>query len=146
IIDETAKVLTGIKDVIGYASWGSNDKARKHRFVDFSWLPGAIATEFVSTDGRTFDKPPDTWESGTWPDRISWFRGGRQTLTGDNIHEGATAASGQTLEPFLAFWPRPDFVLPAYFSGRTMAESFYMGLPGLSWMSLIVGDPLMRLK
>jgi hypothetical protein len=37
-------------------------------------------------------------------------------------------------------------VLPAYYSGRTLAESFYLGIPGLSWMNVVIGDPLMRLK
>ena len=41
---------------------------------------------------------------------------------------------------------RPDFVLPAYFHGRNLAESFYMGIPGLSWMNVVIGDPLMRLQ
>ena len=38
-------------------------------------------------------------------------------------------------EPYLAYCPRPDYVLPAYYSGRTLAESFYLGIPGLSWMN-----------
>ena len=68
-------VLSGIEDVIGYASWGSNDPARKHRFLHFKWLPGAIATEFVSTNARTFRQPPDNWEIGTWEDKQTWFAG-----------------------------------------------------------------------
>jgi uncharacterized protein (TIGR03790 family) len=146
ILDESAKVLTGIQDVIGYASWGSNDTDRKQRFVHFKWLPGAIATEFVSTDGRTFRQPPANWEIGTWGDKQSWYAGAPQTLTADYIHEGATGASGQVFEPYLTFCPRPDFVLPAYYSGRTLAESFYMGIPGLSWMNVVIGDPLTSLK
>lgn len=146
ILDESAKVLTGIQDVIGYASWGSNDTDRKQRFIHFKWLPGAIATEFVSTDGRTFREPPANWEIGTWGDKQSWYAGAPQTLTADYIREGATGASGQVFEPYLTFCPRPDFVLPAYYSGRTLAESFYMGIPGLSWMNVVIGDPLTRLK
>jgi uncharacterized protein (TIGR03790 family) len=146
ILDETATVLTGIENVIGYASWGSNDTDRKHRFLRFKWLPGAIATEYVSTDARTFRQPPANWEIGTWGDRQAWYAGAPQTLTADYIHEGATGASGQAFEPYLAFCPRPDFVLPAYYSGRTLAESFYMGIPGLSWMNVVIGDPLTQLK
>ncbi len=145
-IDDTATVLSGIKDVIGYASWGSNDTDRKHRFLHFKWLPGAIATEFVSTDARTFRQPPDDWEIGTWTDKRTWFGGAPQSLTADYIHEGATGGSGQVFEPYLTFCPRPEFVLPAYYSGRTLAESFYLGIPGLSWMNVVIGDPLTRLK
>ena len=146
ILDESARVLTGIRDVIGYASWGSNDTDRNQRFLKFQWLPGAIATEFVSTDGRTFKRPPDRWTLGSWRDQSTWFFGSPQTMTADYIHEGASGASGQVYEPFLAFCPRPDFVLPAYFEGRNLAESFYMGIPGLSWMNVVIGDPLMRLR
>lgn len=146
IIDESATVLSGAEDVIGYASWGSNDPDRKQRFLHFKWLPGAIATEFVSTDARTFRQPPASWEIGTWKDQRTWFAGSPQALTADYIHEGATGASGQVFEPYLTYCPRPEFVLPAYYSGRTLAESFYMGLPGLSWMNVVIGDPLTRLK
>jgi len=145
-INESADVLTGLDNVIGYASWGSNDGARKHRFLHFRWLPGAIATEFVSTDGRTFRQPPENWEIGDWGHKGTWFEGSPQTLAADYIHEGATGASGQVYEPYLDFCPRPDFVLPAYYSGRTLAESFYMGIAGLSWMNVVIGDPLTRLK
>jgi uncharacterized protein (TIGR03790 family) len=146
IIDQSATVLSGIDDVIGYASWGSNDTARKHRFLHFKWLPGAIATEFVSTDGRTFRHPPQDWDIGNWGNKQTWFADSPQSMTADYIHEGATGASGQVYEPYLAFCPRPEFVLPAYYSGRTLAESFYLGIPGLSWMNVVIGDPLTRLK
>jgi uncharacterized protein (TIGR03790 family) len=144
--DDSAKVLTDKKGVIGYASWGSNDPDRKHRLTHMEWLPGGIATEFVSTDGRTFLRPPEKWELGSWSDKATWFAGSPQSMAADYIHEGASGASGQVNEPYLTFCPRPEFVLPAYYSGRTLAESFYMGIPGLSWMNIVIGDPLMRLK
>lgn len=146
VLDDSASVVTGVQNVIGYASWGSNDKDRKQRFLNFRWLPGAIATEFVSTDARTFRPPPPNWEIGTWNNKMSWYAGAPQTLTADYIHEGASGASGQVFEPYLVFCPRPDFVLPAYASGRNLAESFYLGIPGLSWMTVVIGDPLMRLR
>ncbi|HTA42518.1 MAG TPA: TIGR03790 family protein [Bryobacteraceae bacterium] len=145
VLNNSAEVLANQKDVIGYASWGSNDPDRKHRFLHFQWLPGAIMTEFVSTNGRTFERPPDNWQIGAWKDHSAWFAGAPQTLTADYIHEGATGASGQVDEPFLGGCPRPDYVLPAYYSGRTLAESYYSGIPGLSWMNIVIGDPLTRL-
>jgi len=147
VLDETAKVIENVKGVIGYASWGSNDTDRKHRLLHFEWLPGAIATEFVSTDGRTFRRPPDTWElGGSWGDPAKTYAGSPQSLTADYIHEGASGASGQIDEPFLQYCPRPEFVLPAYASGRNLAESFYMAIPALSWMNVVIGDPLMKLQ
>ncbi|HEU5022290.1 MAG TPA: TIGR03790 family protein [Bryobacteraceae bacterium] len=147
ILDDTAKILSNIRDVIGYASWGSNDSDRHERFLHFQWLPGAIATEFVSTDARTFKAPPKQWKIGSWADAQStFFAGAPQTLTADYIHEGASGASGQVYEPYLTYCPRPDYALPAYFHGRNLAESFYLGIPGLSWMNVVIGDPLMRLQ
>lgn len=147
VIDETAKVIENVKGVIGYASWGSNDTDRQHRFLHFEWLPGAIATEFVSTNGRTFRQPPDKWElRGQWNDKQTSYEGSPQSMAADYIHEGASGVSAQVDEPYLGYCPRPEFVLPAYYSGRNLAESFYMGIPGLSWMNVVIGDPLMKLQ
>ncbi|MEO8125994.1 MAG: TIGR03790 family protein, partial [Bryobacteraceae bacterium] len=44
-LDETDEVLYNQKEVIGFASWGSNDKNRHKRLVGFEWLPGGIMTE-----------------------------------------------------------------------------------------------------
>ena len=145
ILDETGLVLYHEHDVIGYASWGSNDPDRKQRWVGFDWLPGAIMTEFVSTNGRTFTLPPQSWNIGSWADAKTWFVGSPQTLTADYIHEGATGASGHVFEPFLQFTPRPDILLPAYYQGRNLAESYYLAIPVLSWMNIVVGDPLCAL-
>jgi hypothetical protein len=37
-------------------------------------------------------------------------------------------------------------VLPAYANGRNLAESFYLGIPGLSWQNIVIGDPLCKLR
>jgi uncharacterized protein (TIGR03790 family) len=148
ILDETDLVLDKQHDVIGYAAWGSNDRHRKQRFLGFRWLPGAIVTEFVSTNGRTFERPPETWTISTWKptDRLLWFAGSPQTLTADYLQEGATGSSGHVYEPYLTNCPRPEILLPAYLSGRTLAESYYLALPSLSWQNIVVGDPLCRLR
>ncbi len=143
--DESSKVIRGAKDVIGYGAWGSNDEHRKDRWLEFEWLPGAIATEYVSTDGRTFERPPAGWSFGKWDDRSTYFGGSPQGLTADLIEEGATGAAGHVYEPFLTGTPRPDYLFPAYLSGRTLAESYYLAIPSLSWMNIVVGDPLCRL-
>jgi len=145
IVDETPSVLYGQKDVIGYASWGSNDHRRTRRWLGFQWLPGAIATEFVSTNMRTLKRPPDAWNYTTWQDHDHLWAGSPQGLSADFIHEGATGASGNVYEPYLGACARPDYVLPAYYEGRNLAESYYLGLPFLSWQGVILGDPLCSL-
>ena len=146
VLDESARVLSDQTDVIGYASWGSNDSDRKQRHLGFRWLPGAIMTEYVSTNGRTFTRPPDAWNLGaSWSDPKGLFFGSPQTLTADYIHDGVTGASGHVYEPFLGYTPRPNILLPAYYHGRNLAESYYLAIPALSWMNIVVGDPLCKL-
>jgi uncharacterized protein (TIGR03790 family) len=145
IVDASDTVIYDQSAVIGYAGWGSNDVNRHRRFLGFHWLPGAIATEFVSTNARTFQRPPENWTIGTWGQKERWFAGAPQTLTADYLLEGATAATGHVFEPYLAMTPHPEYLLPAYFSGRNLAESYYLSIRGLSWQNIVIGDPLCSL-
>jgi uncharacterized protein (TIGR03790 family) len=145
LVDQSHAVVYAAENVIAYASWGSNDDQRLkegRRWLGFRWLPGAIATEYVSTDARTFNKPPDSWTFSTGNTPNSHFGGSSQSLTADFIAEGASGASGHVYEPFLQFSPRPQYLFRAYFSGRNLAESFYLAIPAVSWMNVVVGDPL----
>ena len=141
-MDESTKVLYDQTDVIGYAGWGSNDRNRHKRFLGFHWLPGAIMTEYVSTNARTFARPPENWNISDWGTPKLWFVGSPQTMTADYIQEGVTGASGHVDEPYLIMTPRPDFLLPAYYNGRNLAESYYLAIRSLSWQNIVVGDPL----
>jgi uncharacterized protein (TIGR03790 family) len=137
VLDTSSKVLKGSPDVIGYYSWGSNDAAMKERHLGHTFVPGAIAGEFVSTDGRTFQEPPAGWTTNGNP-----FRGSHQSLIGDLVHDGITGVAGHVAEPYLSATIRPEILFPAYLSGLNLAESFYMAMPFLSWQTVVVGDPL----
>jgi uncharacterized protein (TIGR03790 family) len=145
LLEDSGTVVRGARGVIGYASWGSNDPNRKERDVGFEYLPGALVTEYVSTDGRTFEEPPAGWTIGSWSNRLGYFAGSPQSLSADFIRQGATGVSGHVYEPYLTNAPRPDLLFPAYLSGRTLAESYYASIPALSWMNVVIGDPLCRL-
>jgi uncharacterized protein (TIGR03790 family) len=144
-LEETEKVATLAPNVIGYASWGSNDPHRKIRDVGLQWLPGGIAAEFVSTNARTLKRPPDNWTYTTWTDRLQFWAGSPQSLVADVIHQGATGASGNTYEPYLQYCVRPDYLFPAYYRGRNLAESYYLAMPALSWQGVVLGDPLCKI-
>ncbi len=146
VLDTGTKVLAGIQNVIAYASWGSNDKARKSRKSGMQWSPGAIAIEYVSTSARTFMEPPRNWTLGTWSDSSGWFVGSPQSMILDYVWEGVSGVSGATDEPYLSMLPRPHLLFAAYLSGRNLAESFYLSLPVLSWQIMILGDPLCKLQ
>jgi uncharacterized protein (TIGR03790 family) len=136
VLEQSSRVVTGETDVMGYASWGSNDPAITTRAPGFRWLPGAISSWFVSTSARTFTAPPAGWTIG------SGYAGSGQSLIGDLIAEGVTGVVGYVYEPYLESTARPQIFLPACRAGFTLAESFYMSLPGLSWQPVVVGDPL----
>jgi uncharacterized protein (TIGR03790 family) len=146
LFDDTARVVENVGDVIGYASWGSNDPNRKKRTAGLRWLPGGIATEYVSSDARTFHEPPAGWQITIWKNRAGFFAASPQSLAGDLLREGATGVSGHVYEPYLAFTPHPDLLFPAYLEGWNLAEAYWRAIPLLSWMNIVVGDPLCRLE
>jgi uncharacterized protein (TIGR03790 family) len=142
VLEESPKVLTGIRQVLGYYSWGSNDPSIRVRHFDFEFVPGALAGMFVSSDARTFSEPPAEWNVGPWSDKETFFAGSPQSLAGDLIHDGVTGIAGNVAEPFLEAAIRPDILFPAYLSGFNLIESYYLAMPYLSWQTVIVGDPL----
>jgi uncharacterized protein (TIGR03790 family) len=145
-VDTSTKVIPSATAVIGYASWGSNDKNRVSRKSGMQWLPGAIATEYVSSSLRTQEAPPPTWQLGKWNDSKTFFAGTPQSMILDYIAEGASGVAGAVDEPYLAFTTRPNFLFPAYLSGRNLAESFFLAMPALSWYFIVIGDPLCSLQ
>jgi uncharacterized protein (TIGR03790 family) len=142
-LESTNAFLTGEKDVMGYASWGSNDKSDHSRTLGNTWVNGALDAEYVSTNARTFEKPPDNWKTGQWNDPpATFFDGSPQSLIADTIHEGVTGISGYVYEPYLEGCVRPQILFPAYVQGLNLAESFYLAMPFLSWQNVVIGDPL----
>jgi len=142
ILDMTGVAISGRKNVLGYYSWGSNDRAIGTRRLGLGFVPGAIAGSYVSTDGRTFKEPPAGWTFGQWTERRTFFEGSPQSLAGDLIRDGVTGIAAQVEEPFLDAAIRPDILFPAYVAGFNLAESFYLAMPYLSWQTVVVGDPL----
>ncbi len=112
--------------------------------IVYVWPTGAMAGSFAATDGRTFTAPPEGWTLGTWPNRASHYAGSPETLAGDLIREGVTGVSAHVADPFLDGAVRPQVLLPAYASGFSLAEAYYLAMPFLSWQTLVIGDPLVR--
>ena len=50
--------------------------------------------------------------------------------------------SGHVAEPLLGNTIRPEILFPAYIAGFALAEAYYLAMPSLSWMTVVVGDPL----
>jgi len=131
LLDETTTFLTGEVDVLGYASWGSNDaNDTNNAIVGFGWVSGALAETYVSTSARTFTAPPVYGQS----------------LIADLIAEHVTGAKGYVYEPYLAAIAHPDILFDRYTKGYNLADSYYMASTSMSWMDVVVGDPKTRLS
>jgi uncharacterized protein (TIGR03790 family) len=142
VLEPSSMSLSNRENVLGYSSWGSNDPGIRRRRLGFGFVPGALATMFVSTDARTVKEPPEGWLPGDGGNPKSSFAGSPQSLTGDLIREGVTGVAGHVAEPFLDGAIRPDILFPAYVAGFNLVESFYLAMPYLSWQAVVFGDPL----
>jgi uncharacterized protein (TIGR03790 family) len=139
VANREAAVASGIERISGYASWGSNDAndAGAPYFGEIEgkrypghFLPRSIASNFVSTNARSFRSPAKYGQS----------------LIADLIRMGASGASGHVYEPALSGVAHPEIIFPAYARGVKAVEAFYRGVPYLGWMNLYVGDPLMTVQ
>ncbi len=125
-LDTTEEFVGKRNNLMGYCSWGSNDRYfDKEKYRGNRFLPGSIAETAVSTSGRTFVPT----EEG-------------QSLIGDLIKTGVTGVKGYCSEPTLAAIASPSILFDRYVSGYNLAESFYMASRCIYWKDIVVGDPL----
>jgi uncharacterized protein (TIGR03790 family) len=92
---------------------------------DFHFAPGAIAVHIHSFSASTLRDPNANW-------------------VGPLVSKGAAASLGNVYEPYLELTSHLDAFNDRLLHGFTFAESAYMATPALSWMSVMVGDPLYR--
>ncbi len=142
VLDETAAVATADRDLTGYYSWGSNDTRTRTPPVSFG--AAAVAASFMSADARTLKSPPPDWIPGRWDRRDSFHAGGPEALAVDWLDAGLTGLGAMVGEPYLDAAFRPATLFEAWARGYTLAESFYMAMPFLSWQAVVFGDPLAR--
>jgi len=58
------------------------------------------------------------------------------------LHAGVTVTIGPVSEPFLEAFPHTECFFPRLFEGRSVAEAYWSSLPHVSWMMVLIGDPL----
>jgi uncharacterized protein (TIGR03790 family) len=92
---------------------------------DFRFVPGAIAVHIHSFSASTLRDSNADWVAPL-------------------VSKGAAASLGNVYEPYLELTSRLDTFNDRLLHGFTFAESAYMATPALSWMSIMVGDPLYR--
>lgn len=142
LLESTATSVRDRHNILGYSSWGSNDPSLRARRLGLQFVPGALATMFVSTGARTFQPPPESWKPAGAQDLRSSYSGSPQSLIADLVREGVSGVAGYVGEPFLDGTIRPDILFPSYVGGLNLIEAFYAAMPYLSWQAIVIGDPL----
>jgi uncharacterized protein (TIGR03790 family) len=123
---DNSEAFVGGSNLMGYASWGSNDKDfNKKNYESLSFLPGGIAETYVSTGARSFEK-----------------KSAGQSQIGDLIRNGCTGVKGYVSEPYTLALADVSILFDRYTRGANLAESFYAASPFIYWKDVVVGDPL----
>jgi uncharacterized protein (TIGR03790 family) len=86
---------------------------------------GAVAVHIHSFSARTLRDPKAGWCAPL-------------------VTRGAAATLGNVYEPYLDLTAHLDIFNERLLQGFTLAESAYMSMKVLSWMGVVVGDPLYR--
>jgi len=108
-----------------YYGWYYPNVAGPFTQPDFNFVPGAIAMHIHSFSANTLRDPNASW-------------------VGPLVSRGAAASVGNVYEPYLQLTTLPNILNDRLLHGFTFAESAYSATQALSWMSVMVGDPLYR--
>jgi uncharacterized protein (TIGR03790 family) len=60
------------------------------------------------------------------------------------LRRGAAVTLGPVQEPYVTAFPRADVFIELLLTGATVAESYWLSLPHVSWAMVLLGDPLYR--
>jgi|APCry1669189733_1035249.scaffolds.fasta_scaffold13674_2 hypothetical protein len=124
-LPETIQSGFPVTDAAAYYGWYSENIDGPFSDAFFRFIPGAIAAHLHSFSATTLHDPSKGW-------------------TGPLIQHGASASVGNVYEPYLAFTTDFGIMESCLLSGNNLADSYYAAQPVLSWMSVLVGDPLYR--
>jgi uncharacterized protein (TIGR03790 family) len=108
-----------------YFGWYAGAMAGPFTQPDFRFVPGAIAVHIHSYSASTLKYENERW-------------------AGPLLSKGAAATIGNVYEPYLQLTSHLNVFSDRLLHGFTFAESAYMSVQTLSWMSVMVGDPLYR--
>jgi uncharacterized protein (TIGR03790 family) len=124
-LPETLQEGFPITDAAAYFGWYTDNINGPFRASSFRFLPGAIAAHLHSFSAITIHDPLKGW-------------------TGPLIQHGASASVGNVYEPYLIFTTDFGTMEEKLLAGANLAEGYYAAQPVLSWMSILLGDPLYR--
>ncbi len=128
VLDDSPAVFPDgfpMSDCALYYGWYAGGISGPFNQLDFRFVPGAVAVHIHSFSASTLRDANAGWVAPL-------------------IARGAAASTGNVYEPFLQLTPHLDILNDRLLHGFTFAESAYMSVPELSWMTVMVGDPLYR--
>ena len=128
IYEDTPEIFPNgypMTDCALYYGWYTDRIAGPFTQPDFQFVAGAVAVHIHSFSASTLHD-----ENAGW--------------AGPLLTKGAAATIGNVYEPYLQLTAHLDVLNDRLLHGFTFAESAYMASPVLSWMSVMLGDPLYR--
>jgi uncharacterized protein (TIGR03790 family) len=108
-----------------YYGWYAGGVSGPFAQPEFEFVPGAIAVHIHSFSAATLRDANANW-------------------VGPLLMRGAAASLGNVYEPYLQLTANLNTFNDRLLHGFTLAESAYMSMRALSWMPVVVGDPLYR--
>src|SRR3954447_26184207 len=128
IYEDTPEIFTTnypMTDCALYYGWYAGTMAGPFTQPDFQFVPGAVAIHIHSFSASTLHDEKANW-------------------AGPLLTKGAAATIGNVYEPYLQLTAHLNVFNDRLLHGFTFAESAYMSVQTISWMSVMVGDPLYR--
>ena len=128
IFEDTSELFPNtypMTDCAFYFGWYAGTVSGPFVQPDFQFKPGAVAVHIHSFSASTLHDEHANW-------------------AGPLLTRGAAATIGNVYEPYLQLTARLNLFSDRLLHGFTFAESAYMSTPALSWMPVMVGDPLYR--
>lgn len=114
-----------VTDAAVYFGWYAGSVDGPFADATFQFRPGAIAVHLHSFSAATLRSTTANW-------------------CGPLLTRGAAATLGNVYEPYLSLTANFDVFQDRLMAGFTLAESGWMSQRALSWMGVVVGDPLYR--
>ena len=114
-----------LPDTILYFGWYTDTVRGALATPGFKFKPGAIACHLHSFSAGVLRTTTKGW-------------------VGPLLDHGAAAALGNVWEPYLTLTVHFDLLNTRLLDGYTLGEATWAATPALSWMNILVGDPLYR--
>ncbi len=114
-----------ITDAAVYYGWYAGNADGPFADPAFQFRPGAVAVHIHSFSAATLRSTTANW-------------------CGPLLARGAAATLGNVYEPYLSLTANLDIFQDRLMTGFTLAESAWMSQKALSWMGVVIGDPLYR--